>query len=158
MAVDSTNDLGGGALRRTRRAFLGAACISFQPVLLSAMMLPVTAYVIRGLGPTAYGQWAMATTLVAVVSFLTNLGLRGAFIRAIARDPGSAPVALAEQIGVRVVLSLGAASLALLVCMLLGYSRTVALFTAITALGLMLTTVSGTASDLLQALQRLPTV
>src|SRR5687768_15585598 len=38
-----------------RRTFFGAACISLQPVLLSALMLPVTAYVIRGLGPTDYG-------------------------------------------------------------------------------------------------------
>jgi O-antigen/teichoic acid export membrane protein len=143
---------------RMRRAFLGAACISLQPVILSAIMLPVTAYVIRGLGPTGYGQWAMATTLVAVVTFVTNLGLRGAFVRAVARAPESAAVALADQLGVRVILAVLAAGLAVAACALLGYSRTVVLCTALSAGALLVTTLSTTAADLLQALQRLPTV
>src|SRR5918993_4486065 len=64
-----------------RRTFYSAAIYSAQPVFLSALMLPVTAYVIRSLGPTQYGQWATATTLAAAVAFLTNPGLRGTFVR-----------------------------------------------------------------------------
>jgi O-antigen/teichoic acid export membrane protein len=145
-------------LLRLDRAFFGAACISLQPVILSALMLPATAYVIRGLGPTSYGQWAVATTLVGVVTFLTNLGLRGAFVRAVARDPKAAAVSLAEQLGLRLSLSLLAASAALVTGLLLGYSHVVIVCTLLSSLGLALLTASTTAADLLQALQRLPTV
>lgn len=143
---------------RLRSAAFGAACISLQPILLSALMLPATAYVIRGLGPTAYGQWATATALVAATSFLTNLGLRGTFVRAVARDPGMASEAFAEQLGIRTVLGLFAAVVALGACALLGYSRTVLLCTAFSVLALVLTTIASTANDLLQALHRLPTI
>jgi O-antigen/teichoic acid export membrane protein len=141
-----------------RRAIVGAACISLQPLILSALMLPVTAYVIRGLGPTAYGEWATATALVGVVTFVTNLGLRGAFIRTVARDPASAETALAEQLGTRGALSGLAAVLALVACLALRYPSVVVACTAVSSLGLVLTAVATSSVDLLQALQRLPTI
>src|SRR5689334_1518208 len=64
-----------GPRRLMSKAVLGGACMSLQPLLLSAVALPATAYVIRTLGPTQYGQWAMAVTLVYVTMFLSNLGL-----------------------------------------------------------------------------------
>src|SRR5688500_13167142 len=87
--------------RTLRGRFFGAVCTSLQPILLSAIALPATAYVIRRLGPTQYGQWAVATTLVTVVTFLTNLGLRGAFVRSVAREPEAAARLFAEQLGLR---------------------------------------------------------
>lgn len=132
--------------------------MSLQPLLLSAVALPATAYVIRTLGPAQYGQWAIAVTLVAATMFLSNLGLRGAFVRAVAHDPGSAPGRLAEQIGLRVVLCILAASAALTACWLLGYSRTVLLCTAVTVVWMVVNTVSTTFGDLLQAFHRLATV
>jgi O-antigen/teichoic acid export membrane protein len=142
----------------TRRTLFGAACMSLQPMILSALMLPVTAYVIRGLGPAGYGQWAIATTLVAVVAVVANPGLRGMFIRGVARQPETAGQALAEQIGVRLVLSLAAVLIAVVVCVVLHYPATVVLCTFVSGLGLMLLTVSTTIADLFQALQRLPVV
>jgi O-antigen/teichoic acid export membrane protein len=146
------------AVARSKKLLVGTACISLQPMLLSALLLPATAYVIRGLGPTAYGEWATSTTLVAFVSFLTNIGLRGTFIREIARDPATAPDALADQLGLRIMLSAFAAILALAACLALGYSRTAFLCTLIACLGLILTTVATTAADMLQVLHRLPTI
>lgn len=140
------------------RAVLGGACMSLQPLLLSAVALPATAYVIRTLGPTQYGQWAMAVTLVAVTMFLSNLGLRGAFVRAVAQDPASAAGRLAEQIGLRVVLCALAASAALSACWLLGYSRTVLLCTAVTVVWMVVNTVATTLADVLQAFHNLVTV
>lgn len=143
---------------RMRGALLGGACLSLQPLLLSALMLPVTAYVVRGLGPTAYGQWATATAIVAVVTFVANLGLRGAFVRSVARSPASAEAAFAEQMGARTGLSLVAAALAVGLSVALRHPPVVVLCTGVSAAGLLLMTVSTTAADTLQALQRLPTV
>lgn len=143
---------------RLSRAAFGAACISLQPMLLSAVMLPATAYVIRSLGPTAYGQWATATALIAVATVFTNLGLRGTFVRSIARDPASAGSAMAQQLGLRIGLAAASMALVLVACALLRYPKVVLLCTLVTSLGLVLTTVSTTASDLLQAMHRLPTV
>jgi O-antigen/teichoic acid export membrane protein len=141
-----------------RRAFLGGACISLQPLVLSALMLPVTAYVIRGLGPTAYGQWATGTAIVAAISFVTNLGLRGTYVRSIARTPELAEAAFADQVGARTGLSLLAAALAVALSLALRYPHVVVVCTAISAAGLLLLTVSTTAADTLQALHRLPVV
>src|SRR5687767_4669861 len=140
------------------KAVLGGACMSLQPLLLSAIALPATAYVIRTLGPTDYGQWVMGVTLVAVTMFLSNLGLRGAFVRAVARDPASGARLLAEQLGLRIVLCVPAAVTALTACWLLGYSRTVFVCTAVTVACMILNTVATTVADLLQALHRLATV
>jgi O-antigen/teichoic acid export membrane protein len=141
-----------------RQTYVGAAIFAGQPALLSALMLPVTAYVIRSLGPTEYGHWATATSLAAAVGFMTNFGLRGTFVRRIAREPEHAAEALAEQLGLRLALAVVAVSAAMLACLALGYGRLVLQCTAITALGLVLTTISTTAADVLQALQRLPTI
>lgn len=141
-----------------RSSAFGALCISLQPLLLSAIMLPATAYVIRGLGATGYGEWATAATLVAVVTVLTNLGLRGTFVRSVARDPESAAHAFADQIGVRLALSLLAAIIAVFACLLLQYSTVVLYCTLIGSAGLVLFSISTTAADLLQAFHRLTIV
>ena len=146
------------APRHNRRLLVGAACSSLQPLFLSALMLPATAYVIRSLGPTGYGQWTTATSLVAVLVFMTNLGLRGTFVRAVAKAPETGPVGLAEQLGVRLLLAIIAAGIGLVACLLLRYSHTVLLCTVMAAGALVLTTISTTAADLLQAYHRLPAV
>jgi O-antigen/teichoic acid export membrane protein len=141
-----------------RKVYLGALFTSLQPIVLSAMLLPATWYVIRRLGAEAYGEWMTATGLVAVTLFATNLGLRATFVRAVARFPEMAGQTLAEQMGARIVLSTLAASAALIACAAIGYSKVVLICTAISALSLILTTVSTTAGDLLQGLQRLGVV
>ena len=123
---------------------IGAACISLQPLLLSALMLPATAYVIRGMGPSGYGLWATATTLVGVTALLANLGLRSAFVRSVARAPESAAVAFADQLGARTALSILASGVALGACLLLGYPRMVI---ACTALGALAVVASGTSAS-----------
>lgn len=146
------------APRQGRRLLFGAACSSFQPLVLSALMLPATAYVIRVLGPTAYGEWAIATSLVGILMFMTNLGLRGTFVRAVAKDPAIAAAGLSEQLGVRLVLSVLAGGIGVLACFLLGYSGTVLLCGTLAAVALVLATIATTAADLLQAFHRLPAV
>jgi O-antigen/teichoic acid export membrane protein len=141
-----------------RKAYAGAVLASLQPLVLGAMMLPATMYVVRELGAVGYGQWTAATALVAVTMFVTNLGLRMTFVRTVARNPQAAGQALADQLGARLCLSVMAASVSILVCLFVGYSQTILLCTAISAVGLMLTTVSTTAGDLLQGLQRLGVV
>ena len=135
-----------------------AACISLQPLLLNALSLPVMAYIIRRLGPENYGQWMVATSLLAVCSILTGLGLRGAFVRKLAADPASAGVALAEQLGLRLLLASLAAMLTVLICRLLGYSSLVQGCAIVGAAGLALTTIATTLADLLQSFQRIKTL
>lgn len=147
-----------GKFKIGRGAVFGAACIAMQPVLLSMVALPATAYVIRRLGATEYGQWMTATTIVSTVTFLTNLGLRGTFVRTVARHPEGAAEALADQLGIRITLSLLASVLGLSACLLLDYSRVVITCTAISCAGLVMASIFTTASDLLQGFHRFPTV
>lgn len=140
------------------RAAAGSLLFTFQPLLLSAVMLPATAYVIRTLGANAYGEWMTASTLVASMLFLGNLGLRGPFVRAVAAEPESAEALLAQQVGIRLALALLAALAALGACVVLGYSTLVLVCTILSALAMLVGTVAATLFDLLQGLQRLVAV
>lgn len=135
--------------------FLGVFLLTFQPVLLSAVALPATVYVIRGLGPTEYGQLATATALISTITFVANLGLRGHFVRSVAQNPDAAGELTAIQLGTRIALALLGGGIALLVCWLLGYSSIILQCTLVGALGLVHSCVLTTCIDLLQALQRL---
>lgn len=143
---------------RLTGAYLGGVSVSLQPLLVSAVALPATAYVIRALGPTQYGQWAIALTIVSLAMLLCNLGLRGTFVRALVREPDAEARLLAEQLGVRLALCVPASGVALAACVLLGYSRIVLLCTAIALVWMTLHIIATTASDLLQARHRLAAV
>jgi len=144
--------------RILNESLYSTACISLQPLLLNALSLPVMAYIIHRLGPESYGQWMVATSILAVCSILTNLGLRGAFVRRVATDPASAGAALADQLGLRILLAVLAAVLTVLVCRLLEYSPQVLGCAIVGAAGLALTTIATTLADLLQAFQRIKTL
>jgi O-antigen/teichoic acid export membrane protein len=141
-----------------RTTLVGAACLSLQPLALNALSVPVMAYLIHRMGAAGYGQWMVATSLLSVCAILTNLGLRGTFVREVAADPTSIATQLAEQLGLRFLLTVLAAIVALGMCHLLGYSTTVLRCTAIGGFGLILTTFSATLADLLQATHRTKTV
>ena len=141
-----------------RKSLFGGACISLQPLVLNALSVPVMAYLIRRLGATGYGQWVVATALISFSAMLANLGLRASFVRALTREPNAAGTLLAEQLGLRLLLSGLAALAALLACGSLGYSHVVLKCTAIAGIGLILTTFASTLADVLQALHRLPTL
>jgi O-antigen/teichoic acid export membrane protein len=126
-----------------------------QPLLLNVLSIPATAYIVRSLGAIDYGRWAVGAALVATTSCLTNLGLRPLFIRSVAQEPERASDELAEQFGIRSVLALLAAAIAILAGALLQYPPVVLLCTAVTAIALFITTVAATIGDVLQGLQRI---
>ena len=141
-----------------RKVYIGAAVTALQPLVLSAMLLPATMYAVRELEATGFGQWTTATSLIAFAMFTTNLGLRATFVRAVARDPKGVGPVLADQLGLRLLLSVFGGAIAVLVCLVMGYSSVVLACTLISAVGLVLTTISTTAGDLLQGVQRLGVV
>jgi len=141
-----------------KKSLLGGACLGLQPLLLNALSVPTMAYIIRGLGATAYGQWTMATALTVTIGLLANLGLRGVFVRHVAAHPENASAALAEQLGVRLTLAVLSALLLIGVCVALRYPPIVIGCALISAAAMIATTASTTLIDLLQALHRSPTV
>ncbi|HEY3282480.1 MAG TPA: oligosaccharide flippase family protein [Armatimonadota bacterium] len=136
------------------RSSIGALLLMAQPLVLNIVSIPATAYIVRTLGPGGYGEWAIGASLVAVTAVMANLGLRTLFIRSIAQNPQQAPAALAEQLGLRALLGAGAGLAALAICWALRYPPLVLACTAIQSLGLVFTSVTGAAGDLLQAFQR----
>lgn len=109
-----------------RQSLVGASFLIAQPLLLNALSIPATAYIIAKLGALDYGQWSIALTLIASTNILTNLGLRSSFIRSVARDPKIAPQAFGEQLGLRALLALVAGATALGLSAALGYPTLVA--------------------------------
>lgn len=142
-------------LKRFSSPTWGTLCLIGQPLLLNVIGIPATGYIIHRLGPTAYGQWMVATTLIATVTFLASLGLRMHFVREVARFPERSAEALAEQLGARLLLAGLAAGVAVLVAALLRYPPVVLQCTVVSGAGLVLTSAGMTAADLLQATQRL---
>ena len=88
-----------------RKHTFGAACLIIQPVFLNVIGVPAMAYIIRRLGPGGYGQWMVATALVGALGIFSNPGLRTGFVRSVAQDPNCAQRALAEQLGLRMLLA-----------------------------------------------------
>jgi O-antigen/teichoic acid export membrane protein len=140
-----------------RKKITGALYLMGQPLLLNALSIPAMAYIIRTLGAPSYGQWAVATSLVTLTSFLTTLGLRPLFVRTIAQDTSEASHALAEQIALRGMLAGGAALISLVVCFALHYPATILQCVAIAALAQVITTLAGTFGDFLQGLEKFQT-
>lgn len=116
------------------------------------------AFIIHKLGPEGYGQWTAATALLATGAILTSLGLRGAFVRAVAAAPEIAGEALAAQLGLRLLLTVLASALVVGACAMIGYPGAVLWCTVIGAAGIALTTVATTLGDVLQALHRAKTL
>ncbi len=135
-----------------KKSLFGGTCLAVQPLLLNALSLPVMAYIIRGLGPASYGQWTMATAVTGVLGVLANLGLRGAFVRQVAGQPEEAPKALAEQLGLRLVLATIAATLTIVLCLILRYPIVVIECAAVSALAMIVSTFASTLVDVLQAM------
>jgi O-antigen/teichoic acid export membrane protein len=155
-ALNTTLTAAMAAVRSAKKQLIGASFIIVQPLLLNALSLPVTAYIIATLGATDYGAWAVALTLVTTGSILTNLGLRAFFIRAVAQHPETAARLFAEQLGLRMTLALLAGGLSLLVCHALKYPHDVWQCTAVLATGAVFTAAGAVVSDLFAATERLP--
>src|SRR5260370_25018169 len=137
-----------------RRSIFGAACLSLQPLLMNAISLPAIGYIFWKLGRKDFGQWVSSTAIIATVSVFCRRGLRGRFVRCVAHDPKAAPEAFADELGVRIILTLGAMMAAVLFAVLLHYSSIVIECTAVGALAMLFTTVGITIIDLLQGMER----
>ena len=141
------------ALQRSAR-LIDAAHLTLQPLLLNAVSVFALAYIIRCLGPTAFGQWAVGTALNAAVMFLINMGLRPLFVRAVTHDRQRGPELLAQQLALRLALGILAATVATTAALALGYPRVVILATALAGVSTVLIAAWTTFADYLQAFQR----
>jgi O-antigen/teichoic acid export membrane protein len=137
-----------------RHPVWGGVWLTAQFLALNAIGLFSTAYIIRGLGAEQYGQWATAAALASAHQLVTNVGLRPIFVRNIARHPERADDLLAEQLGMRMVLGALAAVFAMIVCVLLRYPPVVLACMAIGCVWIMLSVISSTLGDVLQALEK----
>ena len=138
----------------TSTRFIDAAHLTLQPLLLNAISVFALAFIIRCLGPTAFGQWAVATTLNAAVLFLVSMGLRPLFVRALTAQPQRAAALLAQQLALRAALGVLAGGVATAAALALGYPPVIVAATALVGVSTLLCAVWTTFADFLQAFQR----
>src|SRR5438093_786134 len=105
-----------------RAIAVSSAFLAGQSVILNAISLFATAYIIRKLGPVAFGEWATAAGLTAVNGAIASFGLRPLFVRALAQRPTSRRGLLREQLGLRLALGFAAAIVAVSCATLLEYA------------------------------------
>lgn len=134
-----------------KQSTIGAAYISIYSLLLNVISLPVTAYIIRKLGPDGYGSWSISLAFLGATGFVTNLGLRGTYIRNIVRTPDNASKTTADQLGIRFALGLLASVAALSLSMVMNYSSTIVICTLIAAISSLIGIFGSTIYDYLQA-------
>jgi PST family polysaccharide transporter len=132
----------------------GAAYLIAQSALLNAISVPAIAIIIRNVGPDGFGQWNVTTSLVAIATFLTGLGLREVFIRRVVHEPERAESLISYQLGLRFVLALAATALCLALAIALQYGPTMVALTAINAASMVLTTLGAVLLDYLQGHDR----
>ncbi|MFN7983325.1 MAG: oligosaccharide flippase family protein [Vicinamibacterales bacterium] len=144
--------------KSSRRSLIGASAVVAQPLLLNAVSIPATYYIISSLGPEQYGEWSIALSLLAATSVLVGLGTRLAFVRSISRDPSRAATLFAEQLGLRALLGTLAGTVSVLACLALGYPTVVLQATLLLVFGGVFSAITGVVSDLLTALERLPSM
>ena len=145
--------------RRTLRRMFGPLIFAVQPIVMNVISIPVTAYIIRRLGPEDWGQWSTALGLIQIVSVLTSMGIRGHYVRTVAHEPAMAARLTAEQFGLRFLLAVMAGTLALFIATaIMHYPPVVIICTALAATGLVISCVATTGIDLFQASQRLTVI
>lgn len=144
--------------RTSKTSLIGAGFMVAQPLLLNAISIPATAYIIKSLGPLTYGEWAVALSLIASTAVLLGLGARSTFVRRLSREPENAPDLFAEQLGLRIFLGGFAGAVSVAACIALGYSSIVVQCTALLALGGVFSAVAQVVADLLIASERLPSM
>ena len=137
-----------------RHPVLGGAFVASQFLALNAVGLFATAYIIRRLGPLQFGEWATAAALASAHLVVTNAGLRTIFVRDLARVPDRATDLLAAQLTLRISLGVVASGCALAVAMLLRYPPIVIGCTAVDCIWILLSVISSTFGDVLQARER----
>ena len=141
-----------------KKHLTGAAYLIAQSLTLNLISVPATALIIRRLGATQYGEWAVATALVATTAFLTNLGLREVFLRRVIFYPADVETAVAEQIGLRGMLALLSGAVALVACLLIGYPPIILQCVSIMSVGVVLSTLNSVLVDMMQGTHRVSTV
>jgi O-antigen/teichoic acid export membrane protein len=140
-----------------RKIAVSSAFLAGHSLLLNAISLFATAYIIRRLGAVAYGEWATAAALTAVNGAVASFGLRPLFVRALAQRSKPARQLLSEQFGVRLLLGF-AASIASVGCaFLLEYPPDVINCAIVSAVSLILTVIWTVFADYLQANERFTT-
>jgi O-antigen/teichoic acid export membrane protein len=137
-----------------RHPAVNAGLVGAQTLVLNALSVFATAYVIRRLGTRQYGEWATAAAMATTLALITNMGLRTLFVRDLAREPDRAESRLAEQLGVRMSLGLLASASAMVISWLVGYPVVVQYCLAVASVGILLSVVSSTLVDFLQSKER----
>jgi O-antigen/teichoic acid export membrane protein len=136
------------------RNLSGAMYLIVQSVILNVVSVPAIAIIIRNIGPAQFGLWGVTTAVVAITSFLTNLGLREIFLRSLVQQPEETESLIGYQMGLRFVLSLLASAFCLLFCLLFRYGREMFVLTLINAAAMVLTTLASVLLDYLLANNR----
>lgn len=135
-------------------ALRGAAWLSGYQLLLNVLSVPTLGYIIHELGAVSYAHWMTSVGLLTFAGLATNMGLRPAFVRRLAAEGRGVEDALAEQLGLRLVLSMAAAACVALICWALGYPSAVLWCAGVGGVGMVLTSISTTLGDVLQATQQ----
>jgi O-antigen/teichoic acid export membrane protein len=141
-------------IRTSRKLVMNASYLVVQPILLNAISIPATAYIISSLGPLGYGQWAIALSLIGSAGVLSNMGVRSGFVRKVSRNPEVAGAAFADQVGLRLLLAALAGAAAVIACVAFRYPSTVLQCTVIIALGGLFKAVGELVADVLVAIGR----
>jgi O-antigen/teichoic acid export membrane protein len=92
----------------------------------------------RVAGPAEFGNFVFALSLALLLTVMAGMGVEGVIVRAVARDPSTAPRLLTDGIALRVAAGAIAVGVAMLVAVVGDYSKEVQLGVGLLALSAMI--------------------
>lgn len=95
----------------------------------------VTVVLVRGLGPRGYGTWSTLLAVIAIVGYLTSLGLEEVAVRHAAMDPGRESTWISAMVSLQLIISIPVTIVALAITVAIapdGASRIAAVLLSLT--------------------------
>jgi polysaccharide transporter, PST family len=130
------------------------AWLALQPLVMNVLSLAATRYIAERLGVTDFGRFNLGLAFVTMFAPLTHLGLRGLTVRHVPQNRDTAAEYLGRILVLRVLLALIVAALVIVAAPLSGGGGATRSVIAVSAVGLILTTIAGVFSDGFQAFER----
>ena len=149
--VRSPHRLSGESVHTVRKIAKNTGVVIIGDVLFKLVSLFIIIYLARYLGTVGFGKYNFVFAYLAFFNIITDLGLQQILVREMAREPSSAPKLIGNAYIIRIILTVFAIALAIVVITLMSYPIDTTLYVYIAAFTLLFISFSDFYATIFQA-------
>ena len=138
-------------MRTVQKIAKNTGVIIIGDIIFKLISLLVTIYLARYLGIVGFGKYNFVFAYLAFFNIITDLGLQQILVREMAREPSSAPKLIGNAYIIRIILTVFAIALAIVVITLMSYPIDTTLYVYIAAFTLLFISFSDFYATIFQA-------